>query len=131
MHIVLRLTCVSLWLSVGALAQAPEPLPKTIDDIVAQLKTMKPDNAILVEAAATLATEPPANSDRAGLVIYYLKRSRANRVAGTVDAMLRDARKAAELAHGMNNRLEWESLLELSDAESWGGNVLNAVKARE
>ncbi len=45
--------------------------------------------------------------------------------------MLGDARKAAELAHGMNNRLEWESLIELSDAESWGGNVLNTIKARE
>ena len=131
MHIVLRLTCVSLWFSVGALAQTPDPLPKTINDIVAQLKTMKPDSAVLANAAATIASEPPAAADRASLVSYYLKRSRANRVSGTVEAMLRDARKAAELAHGMNNRTEWEALIELSDAEGWGGNVLNAIKARE
>lgn len=132
MLVVLRFALAALlWLCGGAFAQQPETLPKTIEDILVQLKSIKPDEAVLAQAAATLTSEPPAGADRATMVKFYVARSLANRTGGTLEQMLQDAHKAAELARGMNNSLEWESLVELSGAEVLGGNYLNGIKARD
>jgi CHAT domain-containing protein len=123
--------CALLCFCSEALTQQPGPLPKTIEDILAQLKSMKPDEAIRAQAAELLRSEPPSNASRADLVNYYFKRSHANRTLGSVAQMLADAREAAELARGTSPELERDALVELSDAELWGGNYLNARKARE
>jgi len=132
MLVLLRVAlAASLSLCGSVAAQQPETVPKTIEDILVQLKSIKPDEAVLAQAAATLASEPPAGADRATLAKFYLARSLANRTGGTLEQMLQDTRKAAELARGMNNSLEWDSLIDLSAAEVLGGNYLNGIKARD
>ncbi|MEO8751588.1 MAG: CHAT domain-containing protein [Casimicrobiaceae bacterium] len=127
-------------ISPAAAQQEGGPVPKTISDILLQLRQIKPDEAVRVQATKILNSEPPANAASTDLVHYYFLRSHANRTLGSAEQMLRDARKAAELARGYGDKLpgdaplailEGDALVELSDAEVWGGNYLNARKARE
>jgi CHAT domain-containing protein len=117
------------------------PAPRSVDDILAVLEQYKPDPAKVEERTRAANLEPPVTDDNRALAQFYLQRSRARGGLGQVGKQIEDLRMAAQYAKGTmsgRNRSfaaeegdEGRILLELSRAESGGGNFLNAIRARD
>ncbi|MCX7154753.1 MAG: CHAT domain-containing protein, partial [Proteobacteria bacterium] len=101
--------------------------PRTVADIVKILDHYKPDPTIAAKAREAAAAQPPDSTDRKTLLRFYVDRSRAASRIGNTTQQINDLRKAREYM----DRGDFDSLAalrELSVAENFGGNIVNAIQ---
>jgi CHAT domain-containing protein len=114
---------------INASAQQLVALPKTIHDILAVLDQYKPDPSEQNRARELVKREPPHAAGDHELAKFYQDRSIAARTLGMTGKALEDARKAAATVRPGTEE-EMSILVDLTDAEIFAGNLLNARNAR-
>lgn len=105
--------------------------PRTVDDVVLQLRTARLDDSELKEARRLLDAAIPANLNQKELALAHRERGRAAEILGLTDRYLKEYRDAWASANAWGGEIDGQLVVEVTAAEIHSGNLLTAMKIQE
>lgn len=116
--------------SAGASADSSLP-PRTIDDVVAELRAARNDTEQIAAARKLLETAMPDGLPPAEISARHVERGRAAEMLGLTDRYLGEYRAALAAANTAGGEIDKQLLIEYTAAETHAGNILNAIRIQE
>ncbi len=127
----LRLLWLGLMVATTTVFAAPTLPPRTIDDVIVQLRAAKFDGKELTRARELLAVPIPTDKDQKELAAVHYARAKAAERLGLTDSYIAEYRAAWTAAKAFGGEIDVALYVDYVGAEVMAGNVAASMDALE